>query len=168
MLHQRTVRSNYKKIVHVNKHGGSKLRVDLPGDAPRPHEGFLQVVDKVSRNQLLLWNSTVDGHVVASDPDSGAVVRSWDLQNLSGPRGWHRGLVLLKDGFLVGSTAVREADAVSWTRWRFNVSESRTGVTYVPYTYGDTGSTNEQGGKEKSISFLTERSGKVFSLLNMP
>jgi MFS family permease len=156
--------------VHVNKHGGSKLRVDLPGDAPRPHEGFLQVVDKVSRNQLLLWNSTVDGHVVASDPDSGAVVRSWDLQNLSGPRGWHRGLVLLKDGFLVGSTAVREADAVSWTRWRFNVSESRTGVTYVPYTNmnRDTGSTNEQGGKEKSISFLTERSGKVFSLLNMP
>ena len=104
----------------------------------------------------------MDGRVFASDPDTGEVAHSWDLHNISGPRGWHRGLVLLRDGFLVGSTVLR-GDAISWSSWRFDPSESRTGVTFVPYSPSE----GCKGGP-CSVSFLTDRHAKVFSLLRQP
>ena len=141
-----------------------KIVAQLPGTRARPHEGFLGKVDQLSQGRLLVWNSTVDGRVFASDPDTGKPVHSWDLHSMRGPRGWHRGLVLLNDGFLVGSTVLR-GDAISWSTWRFDASESRTGVTFVPYSQPE-GCKGE--GDPCSVIFLTERNGKIFSLLRQP
>ena len=81
----------------------------------------------------------------------------------SKPRGWHRGLVLLDDGFLVGSTVVR-GDAVNWINWNFDTAKSKTGVTFVPWEYEN----HSRGNEVCSVQFLTERSAKVFSLLRTP
>ena len=142
----------------------SRQRVvaQLPGTCVRPHEGYLGKVEQLSQGRLLVWNSTVDGRVFASDPDTGRVAHSWDLHNMCGPRGWHRGLVLLRDGFLVGSTVLR-GDAITWSSWRFDAGESRTGVTFVPY-----GQSEGCKGGPCSVSFLTDRHAKVFSLLRQP
>lgn len=131
-------------------------------DTTRPHEGFVQTIDTISQTQLI-WNSTVDGRVIASDLTSGEMVREWNLKNTNGPRGWHRGLVLLDDGFLVGSTVVR-GDAVNWINWNFDTAKSKTGVTFVPWEYEN----HSRGNEVCSVQFLTERSAKVFSLLRTP
>jgi hypothetical protein len=141
------------------------MKVQLCPRRP-PHEGFVATVPCVSENPLL-WNSTVNGHVVASDPHTGETVRSWKICDFSHlPRGWTRGLVLLKDGFLVGCTSIY-GDAASWiaqhdNNWDFNIDDSETAVTFIPFNVAST--TDDP----KSVCFLTNRKGKIFSLLHTP
>eukprot|EP00656_Telonema_subtile_P039542 TRINITY_DN44643_c0_g1_i1.p1 TRINITY_DN44643_c0_g1~~TRINITY_DN44643_c0_g1_i1.p1 ORF type:complete len:957 (-),score=98.12 TRINITY_DN44643_c0_g1_i1:140-3010(-) len=145
--------------------GGTVKRIELP-DNCRPHEGFLARVPEVSTD-MLLWNSTVDGRVIATHLETGQVCREWRLAeypNLS--RGWTRGLCLLDDGFLVGTTVLR-GEAMRWpdVRWDFDPESSCTGVAFVPYSNSDS---PEAGTRTPEVEFLTERNGKIFSLLHTP
>jgi acyl transferase domain-containing protein/nucleoside-diphosphate-sugar epimerase/NADPH:quinone reductase-like Zn-dependent oxidoreductase/arylamine N-acetyltransferase/ectoine hydroxylase-related dioxygenase (phytanoyl-CoA dioxygenase family) len=160
-----------KRVVSVGNLPADAAAVHTPMKVqlcPRrpPHEGFVATVPCVSENPLL-WNSTVNGHVVASDPHTGETVRSWKICDFSHlPRGWTRGLVLLKDGFLVGCTSIY-GDAASWiaqhdNNWDFNIDDSETAVTFIPFNVAST--TDDP----KSVCFLTNRKGKIFSLLHTP
>ena len=63
-------------------------RVAQLGKTSPPHEGFVLRFDQ----QLLRWNSTVDGIIVATDPNTGEEIHKWDLSSYPGvPRGWTRG-----------------------------------------------------------------------------
>ena len=127
----------------------------------RPHEGFLATVSAIHPRPLL-WNSTVDGRVLASHPKTGQVYREWRLSEYDIPRGWTRGLCLCRDGFLVGATTVR-GEAVHWLQWNFDTETSCTGVVFVPWESDVTANK-----LLPSVSFLTSRCAKIFSLLHTP
>ena len=135
-----------------------------------PHEGFVHIALRISPKPLI-WNSTVDGHVVASDPESGAVFRSWNLSDFPGvPRGWTRGLCIMDDGFLVGSTIIHH-DAKPWLTdrhdndWSFDPKNSQTAVVYIPF---DASCAYAHNDAIRSVEFLSDRKAKIFSLLHTP
>lgn len=136
----------------------ARLKVSSP-----PHEGFVQQVDHFGKTRLM-WNSTVDGLVVATDADTGDTVKTWDLSECPGiPRGWTRGLCVLDDGFLVGSTIIR-GSAERWLQrhnnvWNFDTKDSSTAVVFVPFHTPGCAST------VCAVDVLTHRAAKVFSLL---
>jgi hypothetical protein len=136
----------------------ARLKVSLP-----PHEGFVQQVDHFGKMRLI-WNSTVHGLVVATDADTGDTVKTWDLSEYPGiPRGWTRGLCVLDDGFLVGSTVIR-GSAERWLQrhnntWNFDTKDSSTAVVFVPFHVLDCTPT------VCAVDVLTHRDAKVFSLL---
>lgn len=140
------------------------LRMSLPSTSP-PHEGFVATVPSVCDTPLL-WNSTVDGHVIASNPRTTEIFKIWKISDYKHlPRGWTRGLLLLEDGFLVGCTVIH-GDAESWiarhgNNWDFNIAESQTAISFIPY---DTPNVCDA----KSVSFLTNRKEKIFSILHTP
>lgn len=81
-----------------------------------PHDGHL-FDDRV-------WFTTVNGHLVAADPESGRTVEHYDLNEIEGrgePLGWCRGLHLEGDVAYVGLSRVRA------TRWRQHLSWIRPG-----------------------------------------
>ena len=153
-----------KRVVHVtsDQEKSINVAVKFPSTSP-PHEGFFETSQHISEKQLI-WNSTVDGFVFASDPNSGEVVKRWNLSDYAElPRGWTRGLCLLSDGILVGSTCIR-GSAKSWitrhnSKWNFDVTESCTAVSYIPF---------EKSGQTRSVHILSQRSAKIFSLLLTP
>jgi hypothetical protein len=111
------------------------------------------------------WNSTVDGFIVESNSNTGEVVRRWDLSLYPDvPRGWTRGLCVLRDGFLVGSTVVRDT-AENWldqhqSDWNFDVKNSRTAVLFVPF--------HPKDGDTRSVDVMTGRKAKIYSILKTP
>ena len=136
-------------------------RVATFSSGTRPHEGFLATASAFYARPLL-WNSTVDGRVLASHPETGKVYREWRLTEYDIPRGWTRGLCLCKDGFLVGATTVR-GEAVHWLKWNFEPAASCTSVVFVPW--------NSDVTRRKflpRVTFLTSRCAKIFSLLHTP
>jgi hypothetical protein len=83
----------------------------------QPHDGH------VWNGQV--WFTTVNGHVVAADPETGAIVVDRDLQDLeedSEPVGWCRGLYLQDGVAYVGFSRLRS------TRWKENLSWLRPGA----------------------------------------
>jgi hypothetical protein len=157
-----------KRVVSIENLGETEIHppsiAQLPSTSP-PHEGFIATVPRVDENPLL-WNSTVDGNVMASNPHTGEIVKIWKIGDyIHLPRGWTRGLVLLDDGFLVGCTSVH-GDASSWigrhyNKWDFDVTDSQTAVSFIPFNVVDACG-------PKSVSFFTDRKGKIFSLLRTP
>jgi acyl transferase domain-containing protein/nucleoside-diphosphate-sugar epimerase/NADPH:quinone reductase-like Zn-dependent oxidoreductase/GTP cyclohydrolase II/arylamine N-acetyltransferase/ectoine hydroxylase-related dioxygenase (phytanoyl-CoA dioxygenase family) len=157
-----------KRVVSIENLGETEIHppsiAQLPSTSP-PHEGFIATVPCVDENPLL-WNSTVDGNVMASNPHTGEIVKIWKIGDyIHLPRGWTRGLVLLDDGFLVGCTSVH-GDASSWigrhyNKWDFDVTDSQTAVSFIPFNVVDACG-------PKSVSFFTDRKGKIFSLLRTP
>jgi nucleoside-diphosphate-sugar epimerase/NADPH:quinone reductase-like Zn-dependent oxidoreductase/GTP cyclohydrolase II/arylamine N-acetyltransferase/ectoine hydroxylase-related dioxygenase (phytanoyl-CoA dioxygenase family)/acyl carrier protein len=158
------LQSKKVKVVNMANNDSPDAEItNLPSISP-PHEGFLELVPILS-DKPLLWNSTVDGLIFASDPETSQVVKTWDLSTCNLPRGWTRGLCILKDGFLVGSTAIRGDDAAKWiekhgNHWNFETSQSCTSVSFIPFD-SSTSATS-------SVEFLSDRRGKVFSLLHTP
>ena len=156
-----------KRVVSIGKLKGERstpMAVNLEPSNP-PHEGFIATVPCVS-DKPLLWNSTVDGHVIASDPKTGDTVKRWEISRFGHlPRGWTRGLVLLHDGFLVGCTVIH-GDAARWiaqhnNKWDFDIDNSKTAVSFIPFEVTNTNAS-------KFVSFLSDRKGKIFSLLRTP
>jgi amino acid adenylation domain-containing protein len=137
----------------------SRQHVVQLGTSP-PHEGFVSCLDQ----KLLRWNSTVDGHVVATDPSTGQEIHRWDLASYHGvPRGWTRGLCVLRDGFLVGSTVVR-GTAENWlnqhdSSWNYDFKQSQTAVLFIPF---------DPDGNTRSVDVMTGRNAKIYSLLSTP
>lgn len=156
-----------KRVVRFGTSGELITTVHLRATWP-PHEGFVEPSSRDS--EQLIWNSTVDGHVVASDPATGAVRHSWDISLYPDCiRGWTRGLCVLRDGFLVGSTIIRGENSESWieqhgNKWNFETSQSKTGVSFIPFKSSNAGASM----CTKSVEFLSCRNGKVFSLLRVP
>jgi hypothetical protein len=148
-----------KRVVRVDQ---PKTTVATLPDGSPPHEGFLAFVPAIAE-QSLLWNSTVDGHIFATNPATGDCIYSWDLSEYAdAPRGWTRGLCLLDDGFLVGCSVVRDS-ARDWlprhgSSWNFDVEESTTAVVYIPFV-------SEPGLRLAATNVLDGASAKIFSLL---
>ena len=157
-----------KRVIQVGKDGqdGQPMHtvIQLRCESP-PHEGFLDLETHFGHSPLV-WNSTVDGFVVASDPASGEPYETWDLSSYcSIPRGWTRGLCLLDDGFLVGSTVIR-GGAEDWlskhgNKWNFPTHQSKTAISFVPYA-------KEKDCHTTSVHIMNSRYSKVFSLLRIP
>jgi acyl transferase domain-containing protein/nucleoside-diphosphate-sugar epimerase/NADPH:quinone reductase-like Zn-dependent oxidoreductase/GTP cyclohydrolase II/arylamine N-acetyltransferase/ectoine hydroxylase-related dioxygenase (phytanoyl-CoA dioxygenase family) len=156
-----------KRVVHIQEGAATPpdSAVQLMRTSP-PHEGFVCCTPSL-REAPLRWNSTVNGLVLASEPHTGEIFRRWDLSHYVGhPRGWTRGLCVLKDGFLVGSTVIR-GTAAEWLNrhentWNFDTGASRTAVIYVPFT------AMQDGEGVVSVDVMTERAAKIFSLLLTP
>lgn len=156
-----------KRVVRVQEGTAGSLdsAVQLKRTSP-PHEGFVCCAPSLHETPLR-WNSTIDGLVLATEPRTGDVVRSWDLSRYVGhPRGWTRGLCVLEDGFLVGSTVIR-GTAKEWlsrheNTWNFDTGDSKTAVVYVPFT------AMPHGEGVVSVDVMTERAAKIFSLLPTP
>jgi nucleoside-diphosphate-sugar epimerase/NADPH:quinone reductase-like Zn-dependent oxidoreductase/3-oxoacyl-(acyl-carrier-protein) synthase/malonyl CoA-acyl carrier protein transacylase/arylamine N-acetyltransferase len=148
-----------KRIVRVHKEQPLQIIAQLSPTSP-PHEGFMLCSRENTR-----WNSTVDGFIVESNSNTGEVVRRWDLSLYPDvPRGWTRGLCVLRDGFLVGSTVVRDT-AENWldqhqSDWNFDVKNSRTAVLFVPF--------HPKDGDTRSVDVMTGRKAKIYSILKTP
>eukprot|EP00035_Acanthoeca_spectabilis_P012140 m.215023 g.215023 ORF g.215023 m.215023 type:complete len:906 (-) comp15541_c0_seq2:214-2931(-) len=151
---------------HVNHNGADEPSVNMVTQLPKsspPHEGFFGTVPSFNTGQLM-WNSTVDGLVIASDSTSGEMIRAFDVSEYPElPRGWTRGLCVLPDGLLVGSSAIR-GSAEQWIQrhdaeWNFDVEQSRTAVSFIPF---------DQSRQPRAVDVLNERRAKVFSLLLKP
>jgi acyl transferase domain-containing protein/nucleoside-diphosphate-sugar epimerase/NADPH:quinone reductase-like Zn-dependent oxidoreductase/GTP cyclohydrolase II/arylamine N-acetyltransferase len=157
-----------KRVVRIENNSVTETVLKLCATQP-PHEGFLATARSLHLTPLL-WNSTVDGHVVASDPSTGGIIRSWNLFDYTNiPHGWTRGLCILDDGFLVASTAIRGSDAEQWIKkhdnvWNFETTHSQTGVAFIPFD----AASSVNCGKSNAVEFLTNRRGKIFSLLHTP
>ena len=165
---------NSKRVVRIQeKQTTSSIEPMVQLDATMPpHEGFTACVQHEDLGgSPLLWNSTVDGCVVASDPVSGDVVAQWSLGKYMGlPRGWTRGLCILHDGFLVGSTAIKNG-ADKWlaqhrSSWNFDTTKSRTAVSFIPFASPKPHEGTNSGAK--SVHLLNARGAKIFSLLPIP
>ena len=131
-----------------------------------PHEGFLCAASSFYKSSLR-WNSTVDGQIFASDPKTNKIIEVWKLSNYPQlPRGWTRGLCILHDGILVGSTCMRQTADVWMKRhgneWNFDIKSSKTSVSFIPFK-------RSSGTSETcNVNILNERSAKIFSLLVTP
>jgi len=167
---------NSKQVVNIQENQATtpnELIAQLDATKP-PHEGFLAAAPW-DPQQYYWWNSTVDGCVVATDCVSGGALQ-WNLcEHSELPRGWTRGLCLLPDGFLVGSTALH-AGSEEWIKkhhntWNFDTTRSRTTVSFVPFASSETrdGATSVSTNADpKSVHFLNARHAKIFSLLITP
>eukprot|EP00966_Prymnesium_polylepis_P132486 3062978-Prymnesium_polylepis.1 len=179
---------NSKRVVRIRENQATnqiELIAQLDAATP-PHEGFIAAVPWDPRQPLLwnptvprqplLWNSTVDGRVLAFDPVSGLEVQRWNLsENADLPRGWTRGLCLLHDGFLVGSTAIHKGSekwiAGHGNTWNFDAAKSRTTVSFIPFASSSPrheGSDASADAGPKSVHLLNSRRAKIFSLLLTP
>ena len=103
----------------------------------------------------------------ASDPKTNKIIEVWKLSNYPQlPRGWTRGLCILHDGILVGSTCIRQTADVWMKRhgneWNFDIKSSKTSVSFIPFK-------RSSGTSETcNVNILNERSAKIFSLLVTP
>lgn len=168
---------NSKRVVRIRESQATnpiERIAQLDATMP-PHEGFIATAPWGTR-QSLLWNSTVNGCVVASDPVSDVEVQRWSLgENAELPRGWTRGLCLLHDGFLVGSSAIHEGSeawiAKHGNAWNFDTARSRTTVSFIPFASPRShhrGSGTGADAGPKSVHLLNDRRAKIFSLLLTP
>lgn len=95
----------------------------LPLSSTRIHDG---VVDRGR-----VWFTSVDGHVIEADPNSGRVLATHDLTRFADddrPLGWCRGLFRQKGITFVGFTKVRSTrfkENLSWLRGPLNRPDAR-------------------------------------------
>lgn len=95
-------------------------------DVEKPHDGEV-IGDRV-------YFTTVDGHVVVTDPSSGRLIEAIDLRELAGadrPLGWCRGLQSIDDDvFVVGFSRLRTTrftENVAWVRRQLKGMTSKAG-----------------------------------------
>jgi MFS family permease len=87
----------------------------------------------------IAWMTTLVGELLAIEINScGAKTqlrRKWNLYDRDGcAKGWTRGLCLGPSGVFVGTTAIRPGtNAEVFVEWPWDVRDSRTAVTYVPF-----------------------------------
>ena len=151
-----------KQIVEIQQDRDQlpKVIAQLKDKSP-PHEGFELAVPYFGMRKMW-WNSTVDGLVTATDAITGNTVETWNLcKYVDIPRGWTRGLCILEDGFLVGSTVIR-GTSKEWLQkheneWNFETEDSRTAVVYVPFDHEDACAV--------AVDVLSNRDAKIYSLL---
>jgi hypothetical protein len=122
-----------------------------------PHEGFIAPHPS---GRECLWVTTVPGEVIACEPDSGELVERWSLAERGAALGWTRGLCVLEDGLLVGTTRIRASNAEYFSRWsEADAAASRSAISYLPF---------ELGVPTVTVDVLHERGAKVFSILRWP
>lgn len=119
------------------------------------HEGFIAHYSPTGKD--CLWVTTVPGEVIASDPESGEVVKKWILNENNVPPGWTRGLCILEHGFLVGTTKIRESNARYYTGWnQSDIENSRTTISYISF---------DSNQSTVVVDVLNNRNSKIFSIL---
>ncbi|WP_413699263.1 hypothetical protein ACLKMH_17435 [Psychromonas sp. KJ10-10] len=120
-----------------------------------PHEGFIDHYAPKKMN--CIWVSTVPGEVLACDPISHEVIKKWNLREKGVPPGWTRGLCILKHGFLVGTTKIRQTNADYYARWNSEeTNKSETTVSYISF---------DEKQEAISVDVLGARNAKIFSIL---
>ena len=104
-----------------------------------PHEGFV-LQQSLMYDGAVLWNTTIDGHVYAHDFETGTILRSWALgDDPADGTGWTRGLCVLEDGLLIGTTVIREHNEQflesegTQLSWPWPAAQTCTAVTFVPF-----------------------------------
>jgi len=129
-------------------------------DAP-PHEGaywplfFSELMESSIETPMGLWTTTIDGGVQCIDIQTHKPIRTWNIPSLGGPKGWTRGLMVIKNGFFVGVTVVRESAAPYFHNWvDQNPEETATAVCFVNWK-----------GEIHTTYLPKERCPKIFSIL---
>lgn len=142
------------------------------GTAPL-HDGRVCIAPALTGGEpvRLLWATSVIGAVTARDAATGALVREWthaELAARGAAHGWCRGLRVLADGFLLGTTLLHNDRARKYADWPFGASETTTAVTFVPFDPGTACCTTPDAATA-GIDGVFEggRSPKIFSILPM-
>lgn len=123
-----------------------------------PHDGFL--AEHAPSGRCLLWATTVAGEIFASDPFTLELIEHWSLPDRGGPVGWTRGLCVLDDGVLVGTTRIRANNAEYFQRWTSrDHAQSRTALAFLPF---------DDRASVVAVDVFPKRPAKVFSILRVP
>lgn len=120
-----------------------------------PHDGFIH--NYFPEKRECLWVSTVAGEVIATDPNTLEVVKSWDLLERGLPSAWFRGLCVLDNGFLVGATQITEKNVGYYYKWGSDdMKSSKSYISYIPFAEEE---------PVVSIDIEPERLAKIFSII---
>ncbi len=120
-----------------------------------PHDGMMAIYTPHQQNYL--WASNVHGKIIAYD-DRYKTTKIWNLYDYDIPPGWARGLAILQDGFLVGTSKLTTSNRGYYMGWSIeDCKKSQTTIAYIPFSEHD---------KSSVVTIFPERkAAKIFSII---
>lgn len=104
-----------------------------------------------------VWCTSVDGHIYKVN--RAVKVDTWSIRDFQPSLGWTRGLTLLDQGMLVGTTAIRKGNRDYFqSQTTIAAQDAPSCITYVPYA----------GGAGVTLEWPQASSAKIFSIRQLP